>query len=455
MKNGQTPVQELDGRLLGTIDILIVEDDEPTANAIEKVLSRQGYQTGSASTLAQALTLARQFTPGLVVLDLTLPDGDGLKAMTTLKQSGVKEVIILSGTSSPEITRQCLQQGALDFIAKPAVAADIVSSVRRADSLIKLENLTLGSYPFTLKPGLGSIESEKSEAGKQLTESIKSVAQSPDTTCCLITGEAGVLKCDVAASIHHYRALDRHALMICCAWESDNIALNRFTSDSYAAKRALKPPGAGYLSEAQGGTLVLDDLTALSIDVQAMLADQLDASLLDCLLIGVLREDPLCAIRSGRLNERLYEMLSVTTIEVPKLQKRKADVPYFANQMVEELNAIFDTEKSISAAFMAELERHDWPGNLVEFRNLMLTAYWLTEPGEEIVEGFGQTQASTTTINSDIAPFVGLSFQQAERQLVEATLAHFDDNKRESAKALGISTKTLYNRLKHYSELVE
>ena len=445
------------------IDVLIVEDDVIAARAMSKILTKDGYKNTTSLTLHDALAKVEALCPRLVLLDLTLPDGNGLEAMTQLKHCGVLEVIVVSGTDSPEHTRQCLRAGAFDFIAKPATASDIMQAVRRADALLKLENLSTGTYPFSLKPGFGSLEADNSTASVNMFKNIKRIAPHLYHGGCLIKGPAGALKNDIAACINHYSAASSVAYLINCATEDDDGALARFTGTELTERNYTIGSEQGYLQSIGEGTVVLDDLSYLSMDVQALIAKILDDRKLSfvgtaestpyhCAFIGVLREDADAAIRDKRLHQGLYDTLAQNVVTVPSLLERSEDIAFFARKAVEQLNAIFSVEKSISSELMNKLEEHSWPGNLIELRNVILAAYRLTEPGEEIVENYLMTTRKGSPISSEIAPLIGTTLHDAERLLIQATLRTHGNNKRQAADILGISTKTLYNRLKLYEK---
>ena len=218
-----------------------------------------------------------------------------------------------------------------------------------------------------------------------------------------------------------------------------------------------------YLKKADGGTLVLDDVTSLSIDIQRRLesfmstgkvlaSNALTPSEYDCSIIGILRESPEVAFAEQRLYDPFYFRLASNTLHVPPLVERSEDIEFFARCAVDQLNKVFDTEKSLSDAMLEQLRSHYWPGNQVELRNTLLTAYRLTEAGDEIGADPSLFVESDSGVNDQIAPFIGQTFSEVEKQLIEATLAANGNNKSQSAKVLGISLKTLYNRLNSYEK---
>lgn len=437
-------------------DILIVENDESTASAINALLHNEGYLCDYCLSISDAVTIIRRSCPRLILLDLSVSEENALESMVEFKRQGVLEVIVISGNNRPEYIRQCLTAGAYDFISQPASSADILASVRRVNMLLQFEQLQPGTYPFQLHPGFGSLEG-KSKISKRMFSEIRAVGKSLSPGVCLITGPAGSLKNDIAASVHYYSPCQGPAYLINCAGEDDEKAVTRFKG-VVDAKDAQTP---GYFQMAKDGVLVLDDLSTLRMELQTLLVDYLtekeytpintdSTQPATCSIIGVLRENPQEAIEQERLNARLFALLSANAIEVPGLLQRIEDIGLFAQYAVKQLNAVFGTEKGISAEFMRELSSYEWPGGLVECRNIILMGYRLTEPGEEITSQGLLFPKDKPVTNSGIAPFIGMSLRDAEQQLIKATLAEYDNNKRKVADILGISVKTLYNRLKSY-----
>jgi len=443
------------------VDVLVVEDDVQTALALAKVITRDGYLCETVSTLADAMNRVASVAPGIVLLDLSLPDGDGTEFIAEFKKSGVNEVIVISGTDDAERTRRCLQAGVFDFILKPAGAEDVLRSVRRADGHRRQSMVAAQEYPVRLKPGFGSLEGS-SVASQRLLGVIKQVSREPFNHA-LIVGQPGVLKADVAALVHHYSGRHGQALVVNCASENDDQDQKRFFGECEGVDNDSADTVTGYLQKACNGTLVLDDVSSLSINVQRRLAAFMDSGdvlpecslkpiKIKCALIGLLREPAEAALASGQLHEPLYYALARSTIAIPPLVERRDDIAFFARHAVTQLNRVFLTEKSLSAELIEQLESYYWPGNLVELKNCLLTAYRYTEAGDEIKPNTLLFTDDEDPVNDAISPFVGQSFREVERQLITATLAANNNNKSQSAKVLGISLKTLYNRLNSYEE---
>ena len=443
------------------LDVLIVEDDRDTASAMQRILQRAGFTAEHVQSLSDAADQMKQCKPSIVLLDLSLPDGDGVEAIRALTSSGETQVIVISGTDDAERTRRCLQAGVFDFLVKPAQARDLVFAVRRADSHRRKGIVSETAYPPELKLGFGALEG-KSKASQTLVSQIRTAA-SVVPGHALITGQPGVMKADIAALLHRYSKRQGRAYIISCASETGQQAVDRFFGD-----HARPDDGSGsgieaYLKKADGGTLVLDDVSSLPIDIQRRLKSfMLSGTVLasnalipdsyDCAVVAILREPAEDALAAGRLYDPFYYTLLKNSIKVPPLVERKDDIDNFARTAVEQLNQVFDTEKSLSEGILEQLRGHYWPGNQLELKNTLLTAYRLTESGEEIAADLTLFAENESGVSDQITPFIGQTFSDVEKQLIEATLTANDNNKSQTAKVLGISLKTLYNRLNSYEK---
>lgn len=443
-----------------TVDVLIVEDDRDTASAMQRILERAGFRAEHVQRLAEAFEQVEKNPPSIVLLDLSLPDGDGVDAIKALTANQQTQVIVISGTDDAERTRKCLQAGVFDFLVKPAEAKELVFAVRRADGHRRKGIISATSYPPELKMGFGALMGT-SVASENLMTQVRNAA-SADPCHALITGQPGVLKGDIAALLHRYGKRQGRGYVISCASESGEQAMDRFFGDSARPpdeENGIEP----YLKKADGGTLVLDDVSSLPVDIQRRLVsfmstgsvlarDALTPDTYDCAIVGILRESAEVALSSGRLNDLFYYALAKNCIKVPPLVERKDDIEFFARSAVEQLNQVFDTEKSLSDDIVTQLRGHYWPGNQVELKNTLLTAYRLTEAGDEIAADLSLFVENESGVSDQIAPFIGRTFSEVEKQLITATLAANDNNKSQTAKVLGISLKTLYNRLNSYEK---
>lgn len=442
-------------------EILLVDDDVNTLKALRRVLETERYTVSAVTTGRDAIRQVKLARPYIVLLDLGLPDADGVDLLRLFLQEGVEHVIIISGTDSVEMTRLCLRSGAFDFILKPAGRKEILQAVRRASSAYDVSQVTAQRYPLELQPGFGALETP-SDASQHLFKQLRQFSTTAPVKS-LITGPAGLFKHDIAALIHHYSDRSGPALLINCGLETDDKALMRFTS---TVNSTINSTQRGYIEQATGASLVLDDISLLPLSIQNWLkayivrvestrdlAQQVSQQS-TCSIIGILREPAEIAIEEGRLSSELYELLSQNHLCVPALSDRPKDIPVYASHAIAQLNTLLNCEKSLSPSFLSFLSVQPWEGNLVELKNRLLIAYRGTEDGEELIHDpqlwppMINENPTHSTNNTNVTCAIGMSLEDAEKLLIKATLNSVVDNKSQAAKILGISVKTLYNRLK-------
>ena len=447
--------------LLASNEILLVDDDAHTLKALSRLLEAEQFVVRTAQSGQDAIEEVKLALPYIVLLDLGLPDADGVDLLRRFLGEGVGHIIIVSGTDNAETTRSCLRAGAFDFLLKPAGREELLQAVRRASSAFDGDKVSSQQYPLELRPGFGALETP-SDASQKLFIQLKQFRTTASANS-LITGPAGLLKRDVAALVHHYNNRAGPALLINCALETDKDALARFSQSDHSTSNTKQ---MGYIEQAVGGSLVLDDVSLLPLAVQQWLVNYINQSeeknmpiqqashQAPCNIIGILKEPIEIALDDNRLLPELHTHLSKNLICVPALSERSEDVSVYAQHAIAQLNTLLNCEKSLSSEFLSFLSTLSWEGNLVELKNRLLMAYRGTEDGEEIVYDpqlwppMIHETLNRQSQDPGVACAIGMSLEDAENRLIEATLGSVQGNKSKAAKILGISVKTLYNRLK-------
>ena len=437
---------------------LVIEDDEATANAVARVVASLGHEVRTALTLEQARAVAEESLPTLVLVDLGMPDGDGVQIVHELRGRGVEDFIVISGAQSQERVLESLRAGVADFLVKPVKLSEIHRVVNRV--IQAREDRQIGvatpAAPVVIEPArlVG-----RSEAARHLRHSVQRVARLSPLRA-IVTGSPGVGKRNIAASIHHESRAEGRALYVNCSQEVDEAAAARFfgrVADDAGGRPAIE----GYLVGSRGGTLVLDDLSRLPDTLQSKLMTFLstgdvtpvggyESAKVECAVIAILREPVAEAFTQGRLKEDLYYRLAEAVVTVPPLSERENDTLEIAERAVAELNALTGTDKALSDELRERLRSYTWPGNVIELKNTLRAAYAGTEPDEEIEVDKVFVPALSDGSADPAALLVGNSFWDVEKKLLLATLEFTGGNKRQAAKLLGISLKTLYNRLHAY-----
>ncbi len=313
-----------------------------------------------------------------------------------------------------------------------------------------------GPPPFGLLYGT-------SEAMQTLYRQIERVAASLATV--LIVGESGTGKELVARTVHDLspRAAKPFVPVNCGAIPASLIEAELFGHEKGSFTGALQQ-APGYFEHAAGGTLFLDEVTEMPIDMQTKLLRVLEAGTFhrvggteemkaDVRIVAATNRDPQQAVADGLMREDLFYRLAVFPLRVPPLREREGDVPLLAHRFVTVFNGADKTPKTLSAKSLEALQGYAWPGNVRELRNTLYRAFILADKTIELTPP-GQARAAANRVSWQDGCLqlpVGITLADAQRELILGMLSHFQGDKRETARMLGISLKTLYNRLEAYN----
>ena len=441
---------------------LVLEDDATLAGALAKVVSGMGYEVQTTGSIADAREAIDVRMPAVMLVDINLPDGDGVQLMNELQGPDRPSFIVITGDSSQEVAVQCIRARAFDMLAKPIRLAEIKQTVARASKARQEESRRRSRLQRSdlQNDETSTLAVGTSPASDDLRAMIGQAAAMP-RVLCVIDGDTGVEKNAVAEAIHRQSETPGRLITVNCAGEKDANAHSRFFGAQATDPAQERAHHAGYLEQAAGGTLVLDDLTALSLDLQARLLGFLDTGQFlrtngvtplraRVGMIGIARGGVQEALASGALREDFYYRLAQFSVKVPRLQQRADDKLAIAEFLLTEMNERTGANDALSDQAREAIVAHTWPGNVREMKNALHRA---------VVEGSGraltldglETGAATDRQSQQIAEFVGKTFWQIEKELLFATLDHHGGDKDKTARTLGISLKTLYNRLHAYS----
>jgi len=463
---------------------LIIDDDERTRAMLAEIAAEGGFTTAAAASLREArLHILRQ-APDVVFTDLQLPDGSGLDVFDALQGEAPADVIVITGHASVESAVHALRAGASDYLTKPL-------------NLQRLQTI-LGRIPRVgdLKAEIGMLREQLGDAGRfggmvggspamqQLYRQIAKVA--PAEVTVLLIGESGTGKELAAQAIHDCsRRRKGPFLAVNCGAISPNLIESEMFGHEKGSFTGAERQHKGYVERADGGTLFLDEITEMPLDLQVKLLRVLETGLFmrvgtnreaacDVRVLAATNRDPEQAVAEGRLREDLYHRLNVIPLHLPPLRERGRDVELIAQGFLAQLNAQSQTDKAFSPQALAALRSHDWPGNVRELRNCVQRAYIMADgdliepaalarPGRA-QQGPGRADAGAqggaagkagvgepADAGPPLSIPVGTSLAEADRRLIFATLQRCGGVKKRTAEVLGISLKTLYNRLSEYA----
>jgi DNA-binding NtrC family response regulator len=453
---------------------LIVDDEPRSLAALAELIDREGFTTATATTLAEAQTMVETEAPDVVLTDLMLPDGSGLDLVRSAAETGA-QVILITGHASVETAVEALRCGATDYLTKPVdlprLKAILVNVWRTRELQAEIGNLRgelrkLGHF--------GPLVGSSSVMGA-VFDLIARVAPTDATVC--IVGESGTGKEVVAQAVHELsRRRKQPFVPVNCGAISPNLIESTLFGHEKGSFTGADRMHRGVFEQATGGTLFLDEVAEMPNELQVKLLRVLETGTVmriggekpvevDVRVIAATNRVPERALRDGQLRDDLWYRLNVFPITLPALRERMGDIEVLAAHFLAELNTAQGTQKHWTKAALAALQQYSWPGNVRELKNLSHRAFILAE--EEIgtdalpPEVLGRAPSPIERVNGDMQPAaigalvmmrVGSSVAEMEQRLILATLDACGGNKQRAAEMLGVSLKTIYNRLNAYRE---
>jgi two-component system response regulator AtoC len=449
---------------------LIVDDDADAATMLAALVATENCTVATARTLRDARRQVVLQPPDIVLLDLHLPDGSGMTLFEDTELVARAEIVLITGHASLETSIQALRLGATDYLVKPVNPKQlhgVLSRVMRPSAL-KAEIATL-SKTWQASGHFGHLWG-RSATMERVYEQISRVAGTAVTV--FVTGESGTGKELVARTVHDLsRRRKRPFVAVNCGAISPNLIESELFGHEKGSFTGADRQHQGFFERAHGGTLFLDEITEMPLELQVKLLRVLETGTFmrvgstqlqeaDVRVIAASNRAVEQAVQGGRLREDLFYRLNVFPIELPPLRERREDVALLAEHFLAEVNASERGNKRFVPAALAKLASWRWPGNVRELRNAVQRAYvmaageligdeWL--PGEVPPRHAEAGRPPDAAGGEAISVPVGSSIAQAERQLILATFDHCGRNKERTAAVLGVSLKTLYNRLKEFS----
>ncbi|MFC4522097.1 sigma-54 interaction domain-containing protein [Cupriavidus pinatubonensis] len=312
-----------------------------------------------------------------------------------------------------------------------------------------------------IPPQVSLLWESTSPAMRRLLAQVERVAATDVTM--IAVGESGTGKEVVARAVHarSSRCEGPFVAVNCGAIQPTLIESELFGHEKGGFTGAIDQK-AGYFEQAQGGTLFLDEVTEMPLAMQVKLLRVLESCTFhrvggdtmiatDVRILAATNRDPLDAVRGGQLREDLLYRLAVFPLHIPPLRERVEDIIPLARNFLAEYNAMERTDKVFSAGTLERLTRYDWPGNVRELKNAVYRAFILADKVIEIGNpNLGSQPQRPNTVDGVVNVRVGTTLADTQREIIMATLAHYNGDKRQAARALGVSLKTLYNRLEAY-----
>jgi len=453
--------------------ILIIDDERPILMTLEALLNRHGYQTETATTATLGLRAMKTNPAALVLLDLQLPDADGLETLERLKKDfGDSQVIILTAHDSLNNAIESIKRGAFHFISKPYAPEELLSLVEQAlekRSLLQ-ETQALREKAEQLEKRLELAETRlapvfKSKVMQEMEELIGAMA--PSDANVLITGESGVGK-EVVANVIHSKSRRAGKPLVklnCAAFPQTMIESELFGYVKGAFTGAMND-FPGMIAEARSGTLFLDEISEMPADLQTrflrVLQEREYRSLgstrmlkADFRVITATNRPIAQALAENRLRSDLYYRINTFQIEVPPLRERKEDIPPLVNTFVQRFaKQLGKAEPTIAPEAFQKLLDYSWPGNVRELQNAIEYAVVLARNdiiGIKELPTEIQLPPALQTSPAPVRRSGVASLDDMERETILQALTQTHGNKKKAAELLGIQRPTLYNKMKRYA----
>jgi len=449
--------------------VLVVDDEDGSRTALTLLLSTWGYDVDGAESGEEALERARTFRPAIVIADLIMPGLDGLGVLKALRAELPDTVIVLlTGYATIETAVMAMREGAYDYLTKPVEPGRLSALLERA-----LENVRMVHEVTVLRRQLQEVRGVGPILGTSapMREVYRLIEQAAPTAApVLITGETGTGKELVARTIHDLspRRRQQFVAVNCSAIPETLLESELFGHEKGAFTGAVERR-AGYFELANGGTILLDEITEMSPALQAKYLRALQDGVVrrlggksevkvDVRVIAATNRDPVQAIKEGKFREDLYYRLNVLNVTLAPLRQRKGDIALLVEGFIKEFNEKYMKKISgIDDESLRILNTHEWPGNVRELRNTIERAVLQCE-GERLAPDclrtaapFAVAASAPPAERSDAVVLpVGTKLDQAEKVLILRTLEAAQLNKTRAAKILGVSTKTIHSKLRRY-----
>ena len=444
--------------------VLIVEDEENARKGYESLLRKWDCEVLGLGRAEDALAKFPEFQPAVVLADVELPGMNGLDLLQRLgEESPDIPIIIITGKGSDERAVQAIEAGAFWYIEKPLNAPMLRALLDRALGKVRDQRSVAALTRQLREAGrLGELVG----LSKTMQDVMRQVEMAaPSTASVLITGETGSGKEIVARTIHQLSPrVDRPFVAINCSAIPESLMESEVFGHERGAFTGAAERRMGCFELADGGTLLLDEIGEMPAPTQAKLLRVLEdhkirrlgskvETPVDVRVLAATNKDPLDAVAQKQLRQDLYFRLNVFHIHLPALRDHKEDLPGLVENLLRDIDAKHELQVTgVNNDVMELFRAYHWPGNVRELRNVLERAAIAGERGliakAHLPADFGRTTALSGLTGLRFP--VGTTVDAAERELIVQTLAATNNNKTRAAELLGISLKTLHNKLKEY-----
>ncbi|MCL4501798.1 MAG: sigma-54 dependent transcriptional regulator [Deltaproteobacteria bacterium] len=445
-------------------NLLVVDDEAGHRQMLLAYLEDEGFKVSEAPDGLKAVSAVQERAFDLVLLDLKMPGMDGLEALRRMREiTSAMPIIMMTAYGTIESAVEAIKSGATDFVAKPLDMEELTLKIRKALHLHELEQGSLlqqarldAQFDFSSIIG-------RSPKMLEIFETLALVA--PTEATVLILGESGTGKELIANAIHQNSPRQKKPLVkLNCAALQESLLESELFGHERGAFTGAVSRKEGRFQQADGGTIFLDEIGDMTLNTQAKMLRVLQEKefepvgatrtiKVDVRVIAATNKDLLQEVQSGRFREDLYYRLNVVSLTIPPLRERREDIPllaeYFLKVYAEKNHRPI---KGLEPAVLDAFQRYQWPGNVRELENAVERAVIMCPREYLRLQDLPLTLRSLETEEApgEIAIKAGLSMREMEKQLILKTLEETQGNKSKAARQLGISRRTLFNKLSEY-----
>lgn len=444
--------------------ILIIDDEREHAEVMSEALSRVGHKCDVAYSLAEAQARLDRRSYDVIVTDLVMEGRrDGLAVLEAAKAlQPSPPVILVTAHADIPTCKQALNEGAYDYIEKPLDLDYFRAQVNRAAERAALErqNLALREQIIDAAGFEGIVGT--SAATRQVVQIARQVA--PSDIPVLITGESGTGKELIARAIHNNSRRRKHKMVpLNCAGLSESILEDELFGHVRGAFTGATGEREGRFEHADGGTLFLDEIGDMPVAMQAKLLRVLENGevvrvganepiQVDVRFISATNRNLEEMVAEKQFREDLYFRIKGATIHIPPLRERREDIPLLIHYFIDQFNRKYNKEiEGIEPEAQQHLMSYGWPGNVRQLRNVIENMVVLSTTPQLVAESLPpEIRPRSASITGGMNNLVGISIEQAEKELIRNTLKMVHGNREQAAKILGIGERTLYRKIKEY-----
>jgi DNA-binding NtrC family response regulator len=443
--------------------VLLVDDDDTFRHVMGSELTRRGYDVVAASSGLEAVERFIQITPDVTLLDLRLPDMDGIEVLKRLRERNASAgVVVLTAHGTIDTAIRAIRLGAYDYLEKPCPIEKLEMAIQKTcehGRLVRRQRVLEDGYaaPIVVSEIVGA-----SPAFVKLMENVARIARTDSAT--LILGETGVGK-EIVAKLLHAQSTrsDAPFVVVDCAALHEELLQSEIFGHEKGAFTGAARQKHGLFEVAHSGTIFLDEVGDTSLEVQAKLLRVLETGrfrrlggteevVVDVRIVAATNRNLRQAISRGRFREDLFYRLATFTVEIPPLRERREDIRLLVEHFTRQFNLRFSVSKRFSEAAMDALMRHSWPGNV---RELIHTLEQVVALCDDVVVGFDDLPASvrgTPESPAHAATGETATLRDLYRRHILSVLERTGGNRAQAARLLGTSERTFYRLLKRYGE---